>query len=521
MTIASLINRADYIGNGATDTYSYGFKIFVASDLLVTQRDTAGNETTFVLNTDYTVTGVGDTLGGTIVLTAGNLTTDYALTIRRVRPLTQPTDIRNNGDYFPETHEDAFDHVIMIAQHLNNLIGRQLSLGETDSSIIDMSMGAMGASDDVTDMIFGTDGTGKAVLLDPTTIAASATLSQWSLDTFSGDGATKIFTLTTAPPSVNVAHVSIDGVYQHKATYTLVNTTLTFTTAPVSGTNNIEVTYGTSLDIGTPGDGTVTATKMNFGDNAAMRTGMDVYSKAEIQAGGAVYAAIAGTDTYAMTLSPAITAYAAGMVLVGKATNANTSTTPTLNVNALGVKTIKNVGGGALIAADMPAGGVCVFIYDGTDMILQNPNVIPTHTHASGTTGGLLGAATFTQIAITDATVSGSAASPPDANTITKEAIVKAWVTFDGTAAHPITPDASFNIDGTITKTGTGDYTISFDRDFADVNYAAYGTAIQTYVGLQGAASKLVGSCRIETRDGSANAVQDSAVVTVSFVGNQ
>jgi hypothetical protein len=39
-------------------------------------------------------------------------------------------------------------------------------------------------------------------------------------------------------------------------------TTLTFSTAPPTGTSNIEVVYGTPLAIGTPSDGTVTTSKL-------------------------------------------------------------------------------------------------------------------------------------------------------------------------------------------------------------------------------------------------------------------
>lgn len=133
MTITSESSRMDYVGNGSTDTYAYTFKIFVDADLLVTVRDTDESESTLVLDSDYTVTGAGDPDGGEITLTDGNLTTDYVLTIRRVRDVTQETDIRNQGEFFPEVHEDAFDHLIMVDQQQEDEIGRSLKLPETVS----------------------------------------------------------------------------------------------------------------------------------------------------------------------------------------------------------------------------------------------------------------------------------------------------------------------------------------------------------------------------------------------------
>ena len=63
------------------------------------------------------------------------------------------------------------------------------------------------------------------------------------IDNFSGDGSTTGFTLTSEPVSKNNLQIYIDGVYQAKANYSVVTTSLTFTTAPATGTNNIEVTH--------------------------------------------------------------------------------------------------------------------------------------------------------------------------------------------------------------------------------------------------------------------------------------
>jgi hypothetical protein len=86
-----------------------------------------------------------------------------------------------------------------------------------------------------------------------------------NVDVFSGNASTTAFTLSSDPSSKNNTYVSIGGVYQAKSTYSVSGTTLTFSTAPPTGTSNIEVVYGTPLAIGTPSDGTVTAAKMAAG----------------------------------------------------------------------------------------------------------------------------------------------------------------------------------------------------------------------------------------------------------------
>ena len=139
MSLSNTNTRTDAVGNGATDTYPYTFKIFAETDLKVTVRSTAGVETVLTLTTHYTVAGVGSTTGGNVVLvngaftwiTGGFLTNGYSITIRRVRPLTQTTDIRNQGAFFPETHEDAFDDQVMIAQQQQDEINRSVKLPDT------------------------------------------------------------------------------------------------------------------------------------------------------------------------------------------------------------------------------------------------------------------------------------------------------------------------------------------------------------------------------------------------------
>lgn len=145
MSLSSATNRNDYTGNGAADTYSYTFRIFDENDLTVTVRDTSDVETTLVISTDYTVTGVGTAGGGTIVLVNssqswldvdGDLKSGYALTIRRVLDIVQETDIRNQGAFYPEIHEDQFDKNVMIAQQQQDEIDRSSKMPETVSAAV-------------------------------------------------------------------------------------------------------------------------------------------------------------------------------------------------------------------------------------------------------------------------------------------------------------------------------------------------------------------------------------------------
>ncbi|GEM_PF-5814110 len=115
MTVSTEVNHNEYTGNGVTTSFPYTFRIFHASDLVVTTSDTNGVLRTLTLNTDYTVTGVGSYSGGAVVLPMP-LANAWAISIERSLPVVQETDLRNQGKFFAETHEGAFDYLTMLIQ---------------------------------------------------------------------------------------------------------------------------------------------------------------------------------------------------------------------------------------------------------------------------------------------------------------------------------------------------------------------------------------------------------------------
>lgn len=82
------------------------------------------------------------------------------------------------------------------------------------------------------------------------------------------------------------------------------------------------------------------------------------------------------SDAVAVSYSPAITALVDGQLCYFRATAANATTTPTFSPNGLTVETITKVGGGALVAGDIPAAlAECVLRYNlaNTRWELLNP----------------------------------------------------------------------------------------------------------------------------------------------------
>ena len=165
-----------------------------------------------------------------------------------------------------------------------------------------------------------------------------------SLTEATGNGSTTAFTLSTAPGTENNTQVYIDGVYQEKGTYAVSGSTLTFSTAPPSGTS-VEVTGFTESSVGTPGDGTVTLAKMaaNSVDSPQYVDGsIDTVHIADDQVTGAKLANnidIAGT----LDVTGLLTA------------DASASVTGNLNILAQGDLRLQDSAGGQYVAMQAPA----------------------------------------------------------------------------------------------------------------------------------------------------------------------
>ena len=205
MTVPSTTNRNDFDGAGSTATFAYTFKVTNQSHLsLAIKNDSTEAETSLTITTQYTVTGVGDASGGSVVLVddgsdwidaSGFLKSGYSLVIRRVVPLTHSFDIRNQGDFFPETHEDAFDYFIWVAQQQQDEIDRAVKFTEA-SETTGISMPEPSAD--------------KAIFWN----ALGTALENRSLDvtsgTFPGDFSAGLDASKAASPSTNDVYIATD-----------------------------------------------------------------------------------------------------------------------------------------------------------------------------------------------------------------------------------------------------------------------------------------------------------------------
>lgn len=229
MTVSSETNKSGpYSGNGVTTVFAYGFRILDATHLRVVSTQ-AGAETT-VSPSAYTVSGVGSPSGGNVTFTTAPVS-GVTITILRDVPFVQETDLENQGAFFAEVVEDAFDAAAMRDQQLKEELGRALQLPVAVGSGVSPEVPApeankvLGWSNDAA-RLQNLDVTDFATIIVATGTA--------NVDTFTGDGVTVDFALSENPGTLANLDVSVNGATLVPGVdYTWISgVTLTFTVAP-------------------------------------------------------------------------------------------------------------------------------------------------------------------------------------------------------------------------------------------------------------------------------------------------
>ncbi len=264
MTISSTVRVAGpFIGNGTASVFPFAFKVFAATDLdVIRLASSTGVETTLVLNSDYSVSLNGDqnsNPGGSVTLIAGALASGFTLVITSDIANLQPTDLTNQGGFYPEVITDALDRATIQIQQISDIGDRTLKIPITDGSL-NMELPTSSAR---ANAFLAFDANGL-----PTAVAAGSSGAPTTItrQVFNGTGSQTVFTLASDPGALgNSAQVFIGGVYQQRTTYTISGTTLTFSAAPVAGTGNIEFVNFLTSSIGATSADLVTYTPLGTG----------------------------------------------------------------------------------------------------------------------------------------------------------------------------------------------------------------------------------------------------------------
>lgn len=241
MTVATTTNKAIGTGNGVTTSFPFTFGTLPSGDLVVTLIDLDGNEIEQDEIADYTVTGKGEEDGGAVVFVAPP-TSGYTVLIQRILPYVQPTDYKNQGSFYPRTHERSFDRATMLAQQLAESDGRTIKIPAHVQGVSTTMPTPAGAT------FWGWNEAGTAPKLYTLgDIATTAAFQSWRFETFAGDGNETEFSLAVDPGNIANLDVSIDGVTQVPGTdYGLLGTEVSFSSAPELGAV-ILIRYGQAV----------------------------------------------------------------------------------------------------------------------------------------------------------------------------------------------------------------------------------------------------------------------------------
>ena len=127
MTVATQTSEAILTGNGSTTVFPFTFPTLEASNIVVDLISPTGLITPQAQGTNYTVQNAGFEQGGTITMNVAPAN-GTRVRIRRILPYTQPTDYKNQGSFYPATHERSFDRATMQIQQLATGVGGAMQL---------------------------------------------------------------------------------------------------------------------------------------------------------------------------------------------------------------------------------------------------------------------------------------------------------------------------------------------------------------------------------------------------------
>lgn len=203
------------------------------------------------------------------------------------------------------------------------------------------------------------------------------------------------------------------------------------------------------------------------------------------------YVTTGSANAYILTPNPVITAYVTGQSWLIKANFANTTTTPSININSVGARTLTDAQGNALKASAIVSGGFYIIVYDGTNFRVLNPTQFDLTGNLVGNvtgnvTGNLTGNVTGNITGNSTGTHTGAVVGNATTATTLQTARTINGVSFNGSSNITINPNVTRD-----DTTNANRYIAFFDDDGIypvkiDANLTYNPSLNRIYSNLQG-----------------------------------
>lgn len=211
MTISSQTRKAGpFNGNGTTTAFPFTFKVFAVGDVTVVRANASGVETTLTLTSDYTVSlnaNQNSNPGGTVTLVSA-LATGSSMVIASEIDYLQPTDLTNQGGFYPSVINNALDRLTMLTQQLKEAVDRSAKIPITstaDAAALVADITLLAESVDAIDTVATNIAAVLAAGSNATAAAASATAAAGSATAAAGSATAAAGSATSAASSATSA----------------------------------------------------------------------------------------------------------------------------------------------------------------------------------------------------------------------------------------------------------------------------------------------------------------------------
>ncbi|TBV95315.1 hypothetical protein E0E53_13175, partial [Azotobacter chroococcum] len=201
MTVSTSESVIQYDGNDATVAFPVPFRFLASGDLVVTKTTADGLDHVLVMGTDYSVAGAGALNGGTVTMATAPASAERLTISREMIPL-QETDLRNQGKYLAQTHENVFDYLTMLIQQNAGGLRQVIRVSATDPDPARLPNAAFRAN-----MLMGFNSSGDPVPVAPVSGSASDLALQLLNTADPSKGAAMVGALTDSGGPSNVAAV--------------------------------------------------------------------------------------------------------------------------------------------------------------------------------------------------------------------------------------------------------------------------------------------------------------------------